>query len=314
MGIAPNLTYFARGGGGCFLAGTMIGTPDGDKPIESLNLGDKVISYNEITGEQQVSVIGDIDVLDREAYYTINGIVKATAEHPFYTNRGIVEVKDLTDTHMLVGRYDKELPIRSKELTEASCTVYNLRNVLPNNNYYASNYLVHNKGGGGGHASSSGRSSSTRSSTSSRATSSGPRVGTSRAKAGSTIKTSSGQSIKTSSKTPTNSKYTDSRGVVGDNGYSPRFTNGYVAPAGSVVYYPQHDAFDYLPWVYLFSHDSPQNDKVTTVQPSGKEVVAQPVPEGTDGLAVFNWLLLIIIGAAILSGIVWGVNKVTSRN
>ena len=35
-----------EGGGGCFPAGVMISTPTGDRPIESLRVGDEVLSYD----------------------------------------------------------------------------------------------------------------------------------------------------------------------------------------------------------------------------------------------------------------------------
>ena len=38
-------------GGGCFLLGTMVATPDGMRPIESLEVGDSVLSRNDKTGE-----------------------------------------------------------------------------------------------------------------------------------------------------------------------------------------------------------------------------------------------------------------------
>ena len=120
---------------------------------------------------------------------------------------------------------------------------------------------------------SSGGSSGSRSSVSSKSSSASkpntPPKGTSQSKPGSTIKTQDGKTIKSSEKKPSNGKFQSSSGVVGNNGYSPRFTNGYSAPAGSVVYYPQHSALDYLPWIYLFSQNSPANDAVTVVQPDG---------------------------------------------
>ncbi|HEY5806152.1 MAG TPA: hypothetical protein VIS56_02070 [Candidatus Saccharimonadales bacterium] len=108
--------------------------------------------------------------------------------------------------------------------------------------------------------------------------------------------------------TGTNKKYSDTGYKVGDT-YQPRFA-GYSAPMGSVVYYPQHSFVDYLPWIYLFSQDSPSHDQAAIVQPDGKQVMAEPV-RGTDGMAIFNWFLLIVFFVAIIGGIVWLVNKKT---
>lgn len=474
MGITTSLTTFAKGGG-CFLAGTLISTPDGDKAIETLKAGDSVFSYNEKTGDREISKIGSIDVLDRTAYYEINGSIKATAEHPFYTNNGIQEVQHFDSTTKLIDIDGNEVAILSYLKFEENVTVYNLLDVLPNNNYfasnflvhnkgggcflagtlikvidsngknystkqiqnlkgnetlvtlntetgeeetstyerldrlvaqsyyiindsvwvtgehpfytengivkvedlrigdtlikghwnlktekvtkieyveedvviyniinvennhnyYANNFLVHNKGGGGGHASSGGHSSSSSSSRgSSSSSSSGKSTSSSTGKSPSTSAnksanssssksttsaktapgttvTANGKTVKTSTVKPANKSQA---GITGVDGYSPKFKNGYTPPAGSVVYYPQHSALDYLPWVYLFSQHSPQNDSATTVQPDGKQVTAQPVQEGVDGLAVFNWILLIVIALAIIAGIVWGINKVTTKD
>lgn len=178
------------------------------------------------------------------------------------------------------------------------------------------------KGGGGGRSSSSRSSSSTKSSSSntkSTNTQSAPKVsstpkpsGKSTAKPGSAVIVD-GKPVVSSTKTPSNGKNTRATGVVGDNGYTPRF-NYYSAPPGSVVYYPQHSVIDYLPWIYLFSqNNSPRTDQAVIVQPDGKEVQAQPAREGVDGLAILNWFILIAVLVAIIGGIVYLVNKKTSK-
>lgn len=160
---------------------------------------------------------------------------------------------------------------------------------------------------GGGRASSSARSSSSKSSSK-----------------GSSAKATQAQKPKTSTKPTTASKTTTAsapktvtgiKGKYGNtghrvgDGYQPRF-NGYTAPPGSVVYYPQHSALDYLPWILLFSQNSPSHDQAMVVQPDGKQVVAEP-PKGIDGMVIFNWVIVILFLVAILGGIVWLVNKKT---
>lgn len=195
------------------------------------------------------------------------------------------------------------------------------------------------RGGGGGHSSgghSSSHSSSHTSSSKSSSTSSSktaPKAApkpapkpaiksnarstsSANVKPGSTVKTSDGKTIKTSSVKPTNSKYSKEAGVTGVDGYSPRFTSGYSAPPGSVVYYRDTSFFDYLPWIYLFSHDNPATpagQTATIVQPDGKQVQAKPVAEGTDGLAVLNWIIMILLAIGLVALVVWLVNKYTSK-
>lgn len=176
------------------------------------------------------------------------------------------------------------------------------------------------KGGGGFRSSSKPSTSSSKSTTSKSSTSSKPaapktstKAGTSKAKPGSTIKTADGKTVKSSASKPNNSKYSQSKGVVGDNGYQPRFTGGYRAPAGSVVYYPDHSLTDYLLIWYIFGHNSPREDQATVVQPDNRQVIAKPERGGLDGMLILNWFLLIIIAIAAIWGIVWGVNKLTNK-
>lgn len=73
----------------CFLPGTKISTPDGDKDIETLKPGDKVLSFDEQTGKAVENTVDQSIVSQRDEYYIIKTAsgkeVKATAEHPFYT-------------------------------------------------------------------------------------------------------------------------------------------------------------------------------------------------------------------------------------
>lgn len=159
---------------------------------------------------------------------------------------------------------------------------------------------------------STSRSGSTGRTTASKSTKSGstyrdPSKRVSTAKPGSTVVVG-GKAIKTSDKKPKDSKYKNSKGVIGDNGYMPALKS-YTPPAGSVVYQQDRSPFDYLPWIYLFSSNSPQYDKVVVVEPDGKEVVADPAPGANDGMVVFNWFVLITGGLALIALVVYFVNK-----
>lgn len=85
----------------CFPAGTMVVTPTGERPIESVRVGDKILAFNEKTGtfhsrkvmrlfkNPAPRTMIDIDINGRK--------VLATPGHPFWTDRGWVEAKDLRD-------------------------------------------------------------------------------------------------------------------------------------------------------------------------------------------------------------------------
>lgn len=83
------------GGGGpsCFLPGTQVATPQGDKNIETLKPGDAVFSFNELTGKKVINTVSDSLLRSVPQYYVITTEsgrqVKTTAEHPFFTD-GIV--------------------------------------------------------------------------------------------------------------------------------------------------------------------------------------------------------------------------------
>jgi hypothetical protein len=73
---------------------------------------------------------------------------------------------------------------------------------------------------------------------------------------------------------------------------------------------------DYLFWAYLFNNDNParpENQQATIVQPDGKEIIAKPEPQGVDGMMVFNWIVFILVVSAVIAGIVYLVNKLTTK-
>lgn len=70
----------------CFAEGTMISTPEGEKPIEQLRVGDKVLSLNEQTNEPEEATV--LELANREHYLYVLDFgsvkIKTTADHPFY--------------------------------------------------------------------------------------------------------------------------------------------------------------------------------------------------------------------------------------
>lgn len=66
---------------GCLLAGTQISVPGGTMPIESIRVGDIVISGTD-GAPRPVPVRSVFEVL-AEGYIEINGNILATSDHPF---------------------------------------------------------------------------------------------------------------------------------------------------------------------------------------------------------------------------------------
>ncbi|SFT04947.1 polymorphic toxin-type HINT domain-containing protein [Marininema halotolerans] len=90
----------------CFVAGTLIATIEGDKPIEKIKVGDKVLSKDEKTGEVRYKKVKQLFRHQTDAIYTVtvgNEKIQTTAEHPFWVKgKGWVSAKDLQRGDSLV--------------------------------------------------------------------------------------------------------------------------------------------------------------------------------------------------------------------
>lgn len=75
------------GGTPCFVAGTMVLTPCGYKPIESLKIGDSVVTH---TGDvRSITAIGSKEAQTGEVKVLGRPSIRCTGNHPFYS----IEVK-----------------------------------------------------------------------------------------------------------------------------------------------------------------------------------------------------------------------------
>jgi Fe-S cluster assembly scaffold protein SufB len=73
---------------GCVKQGTIVTTPEGVKPIESLEVGDKVLSYDESAGELTFRAVTAKRFSGYQPVHTVTAgerTLQVTANHPFYT-------------------------------------------------------------------------------------------------------------------------------------------------------------------------------------------------------------------------------------
>lgn len=98
-------------------------------------------------------------------------------------------------------------------------------------------------------------------------------------------------------------------GKVVDENFSPKFRGGYVAPAGSTVYYPDRGFMDYLPWIFLFTQDS--HREVVVQQPDGKEETVRE--EGVDSMYIINWIVSILLVFGLIALVMWLINRKTNK-
>lgn len=114
----------------CFLAGTMVSTPGGRVPIETIKIGDYILSLD----GRKVKVL-NITRQQTESYYRLKtslGETNVTGEHPYMMADGTFkEVKNLKEGDIL-------------KTPEGTATVYNLTVQTPNV-FVANGINVHNK-------------------------------------------------------------------------------------------------------------------------------------------------------------------------
>lgn len=136
------------GGGSCFAAGTLVLTPDGPVPIESLHEGDTVMG-----GEGLPVLVTERRVLSAGMFYILNGTLKVTGEHPFavrpkFGHAKWVQAQDLKERDELIGL---EMPGAIKSIGTMVVpeeVVYNPAVEAPNTYFVLLNgcpVLVHNK-------------------------------------------------------------------------------------------------------------------------------------------------------------------------
>lgn len=151
-------------GGFCFLAGTKILTPAGEKLIENITPGEVVVAYDETKNSFHVSRVSKVDVREREGYYIINqGLLRVTDQHPIFARSKdgtsgwasmspaeTLRVTDFKTKKLIIGdqvftKDQKWVTITDIVYIQQPVPTYNLINVSPVNTYFANDILVHNK-------------------------------------------------------------------------------------------------------------------------------------------------------------------------
>ncbi|WP_258022740.1 polymorphic toxin-type HINT domain-containing protein [Brevibacillus formosus] len=114
----------------CFTAGTKVLTAEGEKNIEDIQVGDKVLSKNEETGERAYKEVTATFNHETDVIYQIHvggQTIESTFNHPFYVkDKGWTYVKDLKVGDLLVQSDGNTLRIESIALLQKQVTVYNM--------------------------------------------------------------------------------------------------------------------------------------------------------------------------------------------
>ncbi|WP_379147446.1 polymorphic toxin-type HINT domain-containing protein [Paenibacillus sp. sgz500992] len=126
----------------CFTAGTKVQTDEGEKPIEEIEVGDKVLAKDDETGEMAYKEVEWLFQRDVEETYNItvgDEVITTTDEHPFWiVGKGWVEAQHLVVGYVLTTSDGKELAIEKIEVKKEHKTVYNFM-VKDFHTYFVSN-------------------------------------------------------------------------------------------------------------------------------------------------------------------------------
>ena len=137
--------------GNCFIAGTLVHTRQGVKPIEDISVGDQVLAYDEETGEQSYKKVVRLFRNTTDEWYHVafgKEELVCTAAHPFYVvDKGFVPACELMLGDKLVLANGSKTEVRSiaVECLPESEVTYNFE-VEDFHTYYVSDsaVLVHN--------------------------------------------------------------------------------------------------------------------------------------------------------------------------
>ena len=147
-------------GDSCFVRGTRIATPTGDRHIEDIAVGDVILAYSHTEHAvvpRRVVAIHRSVARETRTVVVANGEaerrLRATPSHPFWveSRREYVAVRDLRAGDALLLRTSTGLreaivqSITAEEAALPSVDVFNISVETPESNYFAERVLVHNK-------------------------------------------------------------------------------------------------------------------------------------------------------------------------
>lgn len=111
--VSPNFVYGCLGGcmqSYCVLEGTLISTPNELIPVEKIQGGQSVFSYNSSSEQVEEDKVLNTSVREASSYFEIQVDGKSilvTGEHPFYTvDKGWVEAQHLTEDDVILCDVD----------------------------------------------------------------------------------------------------------------------------------------------------------------------------------------------------------------
>lgn len=148
----PFQTFLKKSGclSNSFASDTLVDTENGLKRIDTINIGELVLSFNELTGENEYQPVTAIMKSTKETELIVIGLkegskVEATPEHLFYTDGKWIQAQEITDSMFLHNSDGIKVKVDNIKRVVRTETVYDLT-IKKNHNFYVTKnkVLVHN--------------------------------------------------------------------------------------------------------------------------------------------------------------------------
>ena len=135
---------------GCFLAGTLVLTDSGYRPIEKIKPGDKVWAYNDTTHTFDQKKVVRVFEHVRDTVYQLHigtEVISTTSDHPFFVGGRWLRVAKLHVGDSVTTYHGNKIAIAAIDIVAKRTTVHNFE-VADYHTYYVSHQqvLVHNNG------------------------------------------------------------------------------------------------------------------------------------------------------------------------
>ena len=136
---------------GCFVEGTPISTENGLKPIEEIEVGDKVWAFDEFTGTKDLKLVYNTTVKELNHLDKLvigSDTIYTTDDHPFWVSDSWKKAGELECGDTLTLRNGEYALLSYKERIDTTVIVYNFA-VEDYHSYYVGEHgvLVHNNNG-----------------------------------------------------------------------------------------------------------------------------------------------------------------------
>ena len=129
---------------GCIARGTLVETADGPRPIEQIQVGAEVWSYDPATQKRVRTAVRVVQRHVAEKTYVFGGTLRASAEHPLFANGAWKAAAEVKADDKLLTADGREVRAGEPKVVYQAIDVFDLTVSGPHT-FYAGGFLVHNK-------------------------------------------------------------------------------------------------------------------------------------------------------------------------